>query len=291
MSTRPIRLSPRQAERLFAVGAVSQYIGAAVAWSVFADLGARTVVWIRVLSAALVLVSIARPTRADFGGDRLRRNALFGGFLGGMNVCFYLSLELLPLGNAVAIEFMGPIAVAAFAARGRRGAVIVLLAAVGGLLVAAPSSEGSAEGVIWALAAGAMWAGYIVAGKRVAASGDGVTGLGVSMLLAAVLLTPMGVWSLSAQPQVAIGAIGLAILAGVLSNVIPYSVDQVVLKLVSRARFALLQALLPVVALAIGLVVLGQVPSAQETVGVMCVGAALAIRAERADDGARDLRI
>ena len=269
---RPREMAP---EPLFMAGAVSQYLGAAVAAVLFDHLAPGGVAWLRVLGAATVIVVLRRSWRRRWQARELGRAAAFGVSLAAMNLCFYLAMDRLPLGNAVAIEFTGPVLVAALGARTLRSAGALVLAAAGVLVLAGVETEATAAGVGFALAAGAFWAGYILLGHRVAHSPASVDGLGLGMLAGAVAISPFG----AAPAAGALGtplilAVGLA--TGVLSNVIPYRIDQAVMRRVDPHRFALLQALLPATATVVGLVALAQVPSAREALGIALVIAAIA---------------
>ncbi len=200
----------------------------------------------------------------------------FGTALALMNLFFYLAIERVPLGNSVAIEFVGPIAVAAFGTRTARSAAALALAVAGVVALAGFAPPGAQLGALFSLIAGALWAGYIILGHRVARSGLAVDGLGVGMLIGAVAIGPAGAGGLgaaAATPLLLAACVG----AGVLSNVIPYGIDQVVMQRLARARFALLQALLPATATLVGLVWLAQVPSLREALGIAAVIAAIAI--------------
>jgi inner membrane transporter RhtA len=240
---------------------------------------------LRLIGAAVVLVAWRRPGAAAWRGARLRRAAAFGVATGLMNIAFYEAIGRLPLGTAVAVEFCGPVAVAAAASRRPRDVAAVVLAALGVLLIADVRWTGSPAGVSWALAAAAMWAAYIVLGKRVAGAGNGVDDLAVGFAVAAVLLSPLllvggrGALTALGDPTVLVLAVGV----GVLSSVVPYVLDQVVLRRVGRARFAVLLALLPATATVIGLVALGQVPGALEAAGIAAVVAAVALRSTDGD--------
>ena len=160
----------------------------------------------------------------------------------------------------------------------------MLLAATGVLLIADVRWSGSPAGVLWALAAAAMWAAYIVLGKRVASGGNGLDDMAVGFAVAAVVLSPLllvgsaGVAALT-DPWVLLLAVGV----GVLSSVVPYVLDQVVLRRVGRARFAVLLALLPATATVVGLVALGQVPGVLEATGIAAVVVAVALRSRDGD--------
>jgi inner membrane transporter RhtA len=271
---------------LFVIGAVSMYAGAALAVGLFSLLAPAAVAVLRMLGAAAVLLAWRRPPAAAWRGARLLRAAAFGLATAGMNIAFYEAIARLPLGTAVAVEFCGPVAVAAVASRRPRDVAAVVLAAVGVALIADVRWSGSPSGVLWALAAAALWAAYIVLGKRVAGAGNGLDDMAVGFAVAAVALSPLlllpgggtGLAAL-ADPVVLVLAVGV----GVLSSVVPYVLDQVVLRRVGQARFAVLLALLPATATIVGLIALRQVPSPLEGVGIAAVVVAVALRSRDGD--------
>jgi inner membrane transporter RhtA len=244
------------------------------------------VAWLRCLGAAVVLLVWRRPGRAAWRGRRLWLASAFGLVAAGMNVLFYEAIARLPLGTGVAIEFAGPVVVAALGSRTRRDIFALVLATAGVLCIADVRFSGSTLGVVFALAAAAAWAGYIVLGKRVAlgaAAGSGIDSLAVGFAVATVLLSPLAlstgrVWG---SPRLLLLGVGV----GVLSTVVPYGLDQVVLRRVGRARFALLLAVLPVAAGVTGFALLAQVPSLPEAIGTLAVVAGVALRS-RDDPGA-----
>jgi inner membrane transporter RhtA len=269
---------------LFLIGALSQYVGTAIAVTLFAAIAAPSVAWARLAVAAIVLTAWRRPWRLRWP---LRRWALAIGFglaLATMNVLFYLAIDRLPLGTAVAIEFTGPLLVAAVGARRWRDAGAVLLAIAGVLLLADVSWAGSALGVVFALGAGMMWAGYIVLGSRVAAVGSGVDGLAVALLAGAVATAPL--LAGGALPAFQDGwLLAACACVGLLSTAVPYALDQLVFRRVGRARFALLQSLLPATAAVVGVLVLRQIPSLLELAGVALVVLAVATSASGRTNG------
>ncbi len=275
-------------EALFAVGAVSQYLGAATAFELFDELGPGTVALLRVAGAGAVLVLLRRSWRRRWSRTELAWTAAFGAALASMNLFFYLAIERVPLGNSVAIEFIGPIAVAAFGTRTLRSSGALVLAIGGVVALAGFASPEAQLGALFSLIAGALWAGYIILGHRVARAGMAVDGLGVGMLVGALVISPVGI--IDGLGGAGAGGLGAAmgapmlllggVAAGVLSNVIPYGIDQLVMQRLARARFALLQALLPVTATLIGLVWLSQVPSVREAIGIVAVIAAIVINRE-----------
>ncbi len=272
------------APALFVVGAVSQYAGAAAAVLLFAEVPAEGVAWLRVLAAAVVLSAWRRPWRALRGASRQRLAliAAFGTVLALMNTAFYLAIDELPLGTAVAIEFLGPVAVAALGTRSRRDVAAFALAVTGVALLAdvrlVDGRIGSAPGVTFALLAAALWAGYILLGSRVAGGGTGIDGLAAGLLAGTLVVAPLG--APAALPALGDARLlGVCLAVGVLSSVVPYALDQVVLTRMDAGRFALLLALLPATAAVVGAVVLRQIPSATEATGIGLVVAAVAVRA------------
>ncbi|MDE0699723.1 MAG: EamA family transporter [Acidimicrobiaceae bacterium] len=263
-------------ELLFMCGAVSQYLGAVVAVGLFEELSPGATGWLRVLGAAAIIVVLRRTWRRRFDRSTLFDAAKFGVALAAMNLAFYLAIDELPLGNAVAIEFLGPLAVAAFGTRTLRAGGALMLAVVGVVILAGVEAEGTVRGVSFALLAAVFWAMYIVLGHRVARSPAAIDGLGLGMLVGAIAISPFGVPDVTA----ALGtpwllALGLA--TGLLSNVVPYGIDQLVMQQVDQRRFALLQALLPVTATLIGLIFLVQVPSLRDLTGITLVIVSIAL--------------
>lgn len=256
------------------VGAVSQYLGAAVAATLFDELAPSGVALLRVLGAGAMIVLLRRSWRRRWERAVLGRAAAFGVSLAAMNLCFYLAMDRLPLGNAVAIEFTGPVVVAALGARSLRSAGALVLAVSGVVVLAGVEAEGTAAGVGFALLAAAFWAGYILLGHRVARSPASVDGLGIGMLVGAVAISGFGVSAVGGTLDAPL-VLALGLATGILSNVIPYRIDQTVMRRVDPHRFALLQAILPATATMVGLAALAQVPSGQEALGIGLVIAAI----------------
>lgn len=199
-----------------------------------------------------------------------------------MNIAIYEAMARIPLGTAVAIEFLGPTVVAAVGSRRRRDVVAVALASAGVVLLAGVEFEANLTGVLFALVSAAMWAGYILLGKRVADTGSGLDSLAVGMAAAAVVLAPailipQAVVDASVFAEPSTWLLGLCI--GLLSTAIPYVLDQLVFVGIGSAKFALLLALLPVTATLIGVVVLRQVPTLPEIAGIALVVTALLLGA------------
>ncbi|HWK92423.1 MAG TPA: EamA family transporter [Luteimicrobium sp.] len=260
----------------------AMYVGAAVAVGLFATVGSPEVAWLRTAIAAVVLVAWRRPWRERWTAARWRAAVAFGLALAVMNVAFYVAIDHLPLGTAVAIEFTGPVAVAALTGRGWRERGAIVVAAVGVVLLAgvalAPGPGHDRHDVVVGLVAitvaAAAWAAYILLGRRVAAAGSGVTTLAVAMSVGAVALAP----ALAAPAAVVLTDASLAwraVVVALLSSVVPYVLEQVVLRRVGAATFSVLMALLPATAAVVGALGLRQVPSAGELAGLACVTGAL----------------
>jgi inner membrane transporter RhtA len=269
---------------LFLVSGLTLYAGAAVAVGLFDRLGAPTVGWWRIVLAAVVLLAWRRPWRRRWARRDLGWAALFGVVLAAMNVAFYVALDHLPLGVAVAIEFCGPVAVAAVTGRGWRERGAIVVAAAGVVLLAGITLESDLPrsdvviGLVAIFAAAACWAGYIVLGKRVAGAGSGIDGLAVGMAAGAVVFAP--VFGASVSEVVAdVGLLAFLLVVAVCSSVVPYVLDQVVLRRVGTATFSVLLALLPATAVVVGAVVLGQVPTWPEIAGLALVSGAIAMTA------------
>ncbi len=267
---------PVPAPLLFLLGGTSMYLGAALAVLLFEQLAPSGVAWLRMLGAAVVLLAWRRPGAAAWRGRRLLLAGAFGLATALMNIAFYEAIARLPLGTAVAIEFCGPVAVAAFGTRTVRDVVALLLAGAGVVLIADVRLAGSSAGFALALVAAAFWSAYIVLGKRVALGGNGLDDMTVGFTVAAVLLAPLAAGTGAAWTSPTLLLLGLGL--GVLSTVVPYALDQIVLRRVGRARFAVLLALLPATASVVGLLVLGQMPRPLEALGIVAVVTAVALR-------------
>jgi len=268
----------------FIVGAVSQYVGAAIGVFLFETTDPASVAWLRAVAAAVALMLWRRPWRLRWTRRGAMTATAFGVVTVGMNVTFFEAIARIPLGTAVAIEFLGPVAVATLGSRRPRDLLAVLLVVVGVALLMGVHAGVDLVGVGFALIAATFWAGYILLGKRVADAGGGLDSLAVGMAAAAVLLAPallvgqvLEDASVFAEPRTWL----LGVAVGVLSTAVPYVLDQVVLTEVGRARFALLLALLPATAAVVGALLLAQRPTVAEGAGIALVIAALLISAGR----------
>ena len=258
----------------FAVSAIFHYLGPAFAVLLFAHIAPPGVAWLRIASAATVFALWRRPWRYFWTLDTGTQRAvvLLGAVLALMNVTFYLAIARLPLGTVGALEFIGPIVLAAVSIRSSRNLVALMLATVGGYVLTDMRLAGSPLGFLFAFANCALFMLYIVLGHRIAAAGarSGIDRLGAAMLVAMVTALPIGIWdALPAfmSPLLLAAAIGV----GICSSLIPYVCDQLAMARLPRATFSLLLALLPAMATVIGVLVLRQIPSIAETGGVLLV--------------------
>ena len=257
-------------EALFVLSGISQYTGAVIAVNLFEDLRPGTVAVFRVLLGALPVLALSWRERRPWTRADLRAAALFGLATAAMNLCFYLGINRLPLGKSVVMEFLGPVAVAAWFTRTGRNLAALALAAGGVAVLSGVEISGDALGVVFILMASAFWATYIVLGRRVATQNRGLRGLGVGLLIGGAAILPFGA---DQVPMVLThGSLLLdCFLVGLLSSAIGYAIDQVVLRRIPMRRFALLLALLPVTALIVGFIALDQRPSAADLLGAALV--------------------
>ncbi len=278
---RALTAAPPQS--FFVGSAVFHYLGPAFAVLLFARISPMGVAWLRIASAAAIYAAWRRPWRGLAALDTEGRRTLFamGCVLAIMNVCFYVSIDRLPLGTVAAIEFLPVVALAAVGTRSLRNAVALALAVGGVYLLTNVRITGEPVGIAFAFANAALFSLYIVLAHRVAQRGGmgGIDGLAVSMLVAVVVATPLGGWS--ALPAfVDPVALGAGIGVGITSSVIPYVCDQLAMARMKRATYALMVSLLPATATIVGIVVLAQLPSPVELGGVALVVSGVAVHRE-----------
>jgi inner membrane transporter RhtA len=270
-------------ESFFAISAVFHYLGPAFAVLLFARVEVLGVAWLRIASAALIFAAWRRPWRSFAALDRDGKRLLvaWGAVLAVMNCVFYSAIDRLPLGTVAAIEFLPVIVLAALGARTARNLVALVLAVAGVDLLTDVVLAGEPLGVAFAAVNAALFALYIVLGARVAerGAGAGIDALAASMLIAAVIVTPIGGWAVLPvlDDPVALAA-GIGV--GISSSVIPYVADQLALARIKRSTYALMVALLPATATVIGIVVLAQLPTAVEVAGVALVVLGVAVHQE-----------
>ncbi|GAB1823206.1 EamA family transporter [Herbidospora sp. RD11066] len=257
---------------LVMLGIVSVQIGAGLAKDLFTQLSPAAVVFLRIATGALVLVAFVRPQLRGLSWQTLRVGLAFGVILAVMNLTFYEALARLPIGIAVAIEFMGPLGVAVAASRRRLDLVWVGLAATGIVLLAPWGNAANADwvGIAFAAAAGVCWGAYILLSASVGQRFPGTSGLVFAMIISTVVVAPPGIVSGGLDlldPMILL--IGLGV--GLLSSVIPYSLELEALRRMPKRVFGILMSLEPAVAALVGLVVLGEILHLREWAAIGCV--------------------
>jgi inner membrane transporter RhtA len=270
----------------FVGSAVFHYLGPAFAVLLFARVEPLGVAWLRIATAAALFAAWRRPWRLPAARRRgwLRSVLGLGAVLALMNASFYLAIDALPLGTVAAIEFAGPVLLALLSLRTRRNLAALALAAAGVYLLVDVRLDGEPLGLVFAFANAALFTLYVVLGHRLARSEDasGIDGLAAAMLVAFAVALPIGLLDAApafAEPVLLAAAVGV----GICSSVIPYVFDQLAMARLPRAVFALMTSLLPATATVIGVVVLGQVPTAAEAAGVALVVAGVALRGASSD--------
>ena len=273
---------------LVMAGVGSVQFGAALAKSLFDEVGAGGTTFLRLGLAAVLLVLIWRPRLAGHSRRELWLVFWFGLVVAGMNLAFYSSLDRIPLGVAVTFEFVGPLGVAVWGSRRALDLVWVALAAVGILLLSDfGASDLDPVGVGLALLAGAFWAAYILLTARVGEVFSGADGLALAMVVGAVALLPVGVAEGGAD-LLAPGLLATALAVSVLSSVIPYTLEMEALRRLPEAVFGVLMSIEPAVAALAGLVLLGESLDQREVVAILFVVAASAGAARNATVVPRD---
>jgi len=267
----------------FAGSALFHYLGPAFAVLLFARVAPLGVAWMRIASAAIVFAVWRRPWRVlKFADARTVRTLLaLGAVLAVMNSCFYEAIARLPLGTVSAIEFLPVILLAAIGARSPRNLAAVALATGGVYVLIDVRLRGGALGYGLAFANATLFALYIVLAHRVSRQPGlgGIDGLAAAMLLAVPIVTATGGWR-AAPHLLDPVAIGAGVGVGIASSVIPYVCDQLAMARLPRQTYSLMVSLLPATATVIGLIVLGQTPTARALLGVSLIVVALALHRE-----------
>ncbi|WP_433471981.1 EamA family transporter [Spirillospora sp. CA-142024] len=263
---------------LILLGILSVQVGAGLAKHLFERLPPTSVVSIRLLASALVLGFLARKALRTVLRDHSWRNlavvAGYGVSLAGMNYAFYQSLSRIPLGVAVTIEFLGPLSVAIVGSRRPRDAVWVVLAGSGVVMLARGGGDVDLLGIVFALLAAVGWASYILLTAATGQRFPGTTGLALASIIGTLVMLPGGIAAGAAagggallDPSLLL--IGLGV--GLLSSVIPYSLELEALRRVPARVFGILMSLEPAVAALVGVVVLGEILTGRQWVAIGCV--------------------
>lgn len=257
------------------VSMLSIQSGASLAKSLFPLIGAPGVTALRLALGTLILVIVFKPWRLRFAKEQRLPLLFYGLSLGAMNYMFYLSIQRIPLGIAVALEFTGPLAVALFASRRAVDFIWVILAVLG-LWFLLPLGQDVAHvdltGALLALGAGAGWAIYILSGQRAGAE-HGPATVAMGSLIAAVIFVPLGVLqSVDVSWHWSILPVGLAI--AVLSTALPYSLEMLALTRLPTRTFGTLMSLEPGLAAISGMIFLGETLTGTQTLALAAIIAA-----------------
>lgn len=254
---------------------VSLCVGTSFAKALFPITGAAGMTALRIGLSMLLLVAVQRPWRWRLDRDQRRAVVAYGVVLAGMNLCFYAAVARLPLGIAIAIEFLGPLAVAALGSGRRLDLLWVALAAGGVLLLVRPGGASGLDpvGVAFALAAALGWALYIVTGKHATRHVPERRIVCLGLIVASLVAVPAGVAEAGTRllmPHV----LGVGVLVALLCSAIPYSLELFALKRMPAATFGILVSLEPAIGALAALTVIGEVLAGRDWAGIAAVVAA-----------------
>ncbi|MEI9904598.1 MAG: DMT family transporter [Asticcacaulis sp.] len=275
----PFKTDPRALAIVMVLASIfSVQLGGSFAKTIFHAVGAEGVTALRQLFSTLLLLAIFRPWNNLPDRKAWGLLALYGGLLGVMNLTFYMAMSRIPLGLAVAVEFVGPLAVAILSSRRWIDALWVACA-IAGLGVLLPWQGGAGHldpiGVMWGLVAGVCWGLYIIVSQKITDRVHGGKAVAIGMAVSCLLTVPigvvhagMGLWVWPVLP------IGIAV--AVLSSAIPYSFEMMALKQLPTKTFSLMMSLEPAAAALLGLIVLGEQlrPSQWLAIGLVIVASA-----------------
>jgi inner membrane transporter RhtA len=257
---------------LMAVGSMTLVqLGAALAKPTLDSFGPLGTTWLRLAWAALLLAVITRPRILSYSWVQWRGAILLGAAMAGMTLCYFQAVIRIPLGLATAIEFLGPLGVAAFGMRRAWHAVWPLLALVGVVLLVHDGSSWTVDpvGAGFALAAGFGWAIYILLMKRVGQAFEGLQGLTMSLAVAALVATP---WGLAENGgHIPLPVLGITIGLAILVPLLPYALEMMALRRMPTRAFGILMSAEPALGTLIGFVVLGQALSPAQLAGIALV--------------------
>lgn len=259
---------------LLVISIVSIQLGAAVAIDLFRVLGPVGTAFLRLAISAVLLLVLARRSI----GSNTRRHApsllLYGAILGAMNLSFYEAISRIPLGIAVAIEFVGPLGLAAATSRRARDFAWIALAVLGILLLTPQiGSELDALGVALAGVAGLCWAGFTVMSQRIGRALPGTSGLAIAMLVAALVVLPVEL-AVGGLRGLDLGVLVAVVAVAILSTALPLSLEFAALKRMTARSYGILVTLEPAAAATVGAILLGQAMGVPGLLAVVCVTAA-----------------
>lgn len=255
---------------LVLIGILSVQFGASLAKSVFDEISPTAIVWLRLAASALVLSLVARPLLRGRSRTDWLVVVAFGVALAVMNWSFYQAFARIPLGVAVTIEFLGPLALAVAGSRRATDLLWVFLAGLGVALLGFRGGDLDLAGVLFALVAGTAWAAYILLSAQTGRRWEGLGGLSAASVIAALLLTPLALGRHAAEltdPHLLL----IGLLVGMLSSVVPYALELIALRSITTALLSILMSLEPAAAALAGMLVLGEFLTPAQWVAIACV--------------------
>lgn len=267
-------------EILFLLSAIALNSGNAIAKAQFDTANPASLAWLRMFGAMVVAVAIAGPRKLrsqSWTRVSLRSAAIFGLSTGLTSTFFYLAIDRLPLGKGVAIEFIGPITVAAVLTRSRRNALALVSAIAGVAILSGVEIGDEPLGVMFILLAAASWAVHIVSGAKVARGHAGIDGLAMAFVFGTIFTIPFGIADADAVAS-HLWLIPLGLVIGTLSSVTSYGIDQRILRKVTVRHYSVLLAMLPIVSSLFGYVVFDQTPTGWDLVGGVFIIAGIVLQ-------------
>lgn len=249
---------------------LSNQIGAATGALAFPSIGPIGVVSVRQLLTAMVLVPIGRPRFRSMTWAQWWPVLCLGVVFGIMNTCVYLTIDRLGLGLAITLEFLGPLAIAILSSRRAVDVLGGMLAAIGVVVLVNPNPTTDVLGVATGLLSAVAWGSYVLLNRQIGRRMPGLQGAGAASLVSAVMWVPIIIFWFSAHTP-ALWAIAFAVICALLSSVVPFSIDLIALRRVPAGLFSTLQSMHPVWAAIVGLVMLHQMLTLQECVGIALV--------------------
>jgi inner membrane transporter RhtA len=270
---------------LLLISIVSIQLGAAVAIDLFPVLGPVGTAFLRLTFSAVLLIAAARRTIGWGARQHAGSLLLYGALLGVMNMSFYGAISRIPLGIAVAIEFVGPLGLAVITSRRARDFAWIALAALG-IVLLTPQIGSALDplGVALAGVAGLCWAGFAVMSQRIGRAMPGNSGLAIAMLVAALVVLPVEL-VVGGLGRLDLGLLAATLAVAVLSTALPWSLEFAALKRLTARAYGILVTLEPAVAATVGAILLGQAMGLQGLLAVACVtAAALGVTLSDRDD-------
>ena len=267
-------------EILFLLSAIALNSGNAIAKAQFDTANPASLAWLRMFGAMVVAIAIAGPRKLrsqSWTRASLRSAAIFGLSTGLTSTFFYLAIDRLPLGKGVAIEFIGPITVAAVLTRSRRNALALVSAIAGVAILSGVEIGDEPLGVMFILLAAASWAVHIVSGAKVARGHAGIDGLAMAFVFGTIFTIPFGIADADAVAS-HLWLIPLGLVIGTLSSVTSYGIDQRILRKVTVRHYSVLLAMLPIVSSLFGYVVFDQTPTGWDLVGGVFIIAGIVLQ-------------